>query len=125
MLIFNFMRKLCFGRGRNLRGEKWFIPAADFVRSQTSLKPVALTPEIVIQQATNEFAERWLDRSDVNPPFWSIAWPGGQALARYVLDNPEIVRGKRVMDFATGSGLVAIGPPQACCGCYSRPRSFT
>jgi predicted nicotinamide N-methyase len=42
------------------------------------------------------------------PPFWAFAWAGGQALARYVLDHPEIVRGRRTFDFASGSGLVAI-----------------
>ncbi len=47
------------------------------------------------------------------PPFWAFAWAGGQGLARYVLDNPETVRGKRVLDFATGSGLVAIAAAKA------------
>ena len=42
------------------------------------------------------------------PPFWAFAWAGGQALARYVLDNPALVQGKRALDFASGSGLVAI-----------------
>ena len=42
------------------------------------------------------------------PPFWAFAWAGGQALARYVLDNPGLVRGRRALDFASGSGLVAI-----------------
>ena len=42
------------------------------------------------------------------PPFWAFAWAGGQALARYVLDNPTLVRGKRVLDFACGSGLVGL-----------------
>ena len=47
------------------------------------------------------------------PPFWAFAWAGGQGLARYVLDNPDAVRGKRVLDFATGSGLVAIAAAKA------------
>ena len=42
------------------------------------------------------------------PPFWAFAWAGGQALARYLIDNPALVRGKRALDFASGSGLVAI-----------------
>jgi len=42
------------------------------------------------------------------PPFWAFAWAGGQALARYALDNSALVAGKRVLDFASGSGLVAI-----------------
>ena len=47
------------------------------------------------------------------PPFWAFAWAGGQGLARYVLDNPDAVSGKRVLDFATGSGLVAIAAAKA------------
>src|SRR5690606_34648747 len=47
------------------------------------------------------------------PPFWAFAWAGGQALARYILDNPPEVAGKRVVDFATGSGLVAIAAMKA------------
>lgn len=47
------------------------------------------------------------------PPFWAFAWAGGQALARYLLDHPEIVAGKRVIDFASGSGIVAIAAKKA------------
>ncbi len=47
------------------------------------------------------------------PPFWAFAWAGGQALARYVLDHPEVVQAKRVLDFASGSGLVAIAAAKA------------
>jgi predicted nicotinamide N-methyase len=47
-------------------------------------------------------------RSDEPPPFWAFVWAGGQALARYVLDHPETVAGKRVLDLATGSGIAAI-----------------
>jgi predicted nicotinamide N-methyase len=60
-----------------------------------------LTP---IWQAT----ESWLAERNVEPPFWAFAWPGGQALARYVLDNPERVAGRRVLDFAAGGGIAAI-----------------
>ena len=49
-----------------------------------------------------------LDEANLPPPFWAFAWAGGQALARYVLDHPEEVRGARVLDFASGSGLVGI-----------------
>src|SRR5258706_4703364 len=52
-------------------------------------------------------------RSDRPPPFWGFAWAGGQALARYVLDHPEIVRGRRVLDLACGSGLVAVAAAKA------------
>ncbi|MGN9910486.1 class I SAM-dependent methyltransferase [Phytohabitans sp. LJ34] len=47
------------------------------------------------------------------PPFWASAWLGGQALARYVLDNPSVVAGRRVLDLASGSGLVAIAAAMA------------
>ena len=47
------------------------------------------------------------------PPFWAFAWAGGQALARYLLDHPEIVAGKRVLDFASGSGIVGIAAMMA------------
>jgi len=55
-----------------------------------------------------EATEKDLAEANVAPPFWAFPWAGGQALARYVLDNPEIVYGKRVLDLASGSGLVAI-----------------
>jgi predicted nicotinamide N-methyase len=66
------------------------------IRSETQLEPVPLVPEIRLQ-----------------PPFWSAAWAGGRALARYLLDNPEAVRGRRVIDIASGSGLVAIAAAMA------------
>jgi predicted nicotinamide N-methyase len=84
----------------------------DFVRSQTAPTPVALVPEISLYQAT-ELTPLWhatsaqLDRYDASP-FWAFPWAGGQALARHLLDRPGLVRGRRVLDFATGSGLVGI-----------------
>ncbi len=55
-----------------------------------------------------EATEKDLAEANVAPPFWAFPWAGGQALARYILDHPELVRGKRVLDLASGSGLVAI-----------------
>jgi predicted nicotinamide N-methyase len=84
----------------------------DFVRRQTAPAPVALVPEISLYQAT-ELTPLWhatsaqLERYDASP-FWAFPWAGGQALARHLLDRPELVRGRRVLDFATGSGLVGI-----------------
>jgi predicted nicotinamide N-methyase len=77
---------------------------------------VPLVPEIRIQQASEpislwEDTERAIGVTD--PPFWAFAWAGGRALARYVLDHPEAVRGKRVIDLASGSGLVAIAAAKA------------
>src|SRR5688572_27958788 len=48
------------------------------------------------------------------PPYWAVAWPGGQALTRFLIDHPDWVRGKRVLDFAAGSGLSAIGASKVC-----------
>jgi predicted nicotinamide N-methyase len=55
-----------------------------------------------------EATEKDLARHNVSPPFWAFPWAGGQALARYILDHPATVRGKRVLDLASGSGLVGI-----------------
>lgn len=72
-----------------------------------------LVPEIALLCATEvtplwHATEAWLAERDVPPPFWAFAWAGGQALARFVLDAPEVVRGKRVLDVGAGGGLVAI-----------------
>ena len=81
------------------------------------LSPVPLTPEISLHLA--EPGRGLFDatggafHSERPPPFWSFAWAGGQALARYVLDHPDLVRGRRVTDLATGSGLVAIAAAKA------------
>ena len=58
---------------------------------------------------------RSCDEIGLPPPFWAFAWAGGQGLARYVLDHPETVAGKRVLDFATGSGLVGIAAANGRC----------
>lgn len=54
-----------------------------------------------------------LGRSNVPPPFWAFAWAGGQAIARYILDNPQTVSGSRVLDLGSGSGLGAIAAMKA------------
>ena len=75
-------------------------------------------PEIKLQLAT-EITPLWhltedrLKGGDLPPPYWAFAWPGGQGLARYILDNPDEVRGKRVMDFAAGCGIAAIAAAKA------------
>ncbi|NMO90629.1 methyltransferase [Actinomycetospora sp. TBRC 11914] len=55
----------------------------------------------------------WSQADEEAPPFWAFAWAGGQALARHVLDHPDVVRGRRVLDLATGSGIVAIAAARA------------
>ena len=89
-----------------------------FIRAHTRLLPVPHAPEITLHVA-EEATELWQKTEDelatigLPPPFWAFAWAGGQALARYILDHPEVVRGRRVLDFASGSGLVAIAAAKA------------
>lgn len=91
---------------------------AAFIRANTALLAPPLTPELRLHLATEivpiwKSTEEELAAQGVPPPFWAFAWAGGQALARYVLDNADLVRGKRVLDFATGSGIVAIAVMKA------------
>ena len=84
-----------------------------FIRANTRRRPVPLVPEISIFVADEavplwQKTEEELNEAGLPPPFWAFAWAGGQALARYVLDHAELVAGKRVLDLASGSGLVGI-----------------
>lgn len=72
-----------------------------------ALEPAPSVPEVLLHQA-DDLQGLWEATGAPAPPYWAFAWLGGQALARYVLDHPEQVRGKRVLDLATGSGLVAL-----------------
>ena len=92
--------------------------AETFIRENTRLRPVPHVPEISLYVADEavplwQKTEEQLGEMGLPPPFWAFAWAGGQALARYILDNPELVRGKRVLDIASGSGLVAIAAAKA------------
>lgn len=92
-----------------------------FVLEHTAPASPTLVPEIELRLATEvtplwAATQDWLDARGVEPPYWAFAWAGGQALARFVLDRPELVRGRRVVDFATGSGLVAIAAAYAGAG---------
>jgi predicted nicotinamide N-methyase len=87
--------------------------ARAFIRANTTLATAPHVPEIRLYLATEitpiwQATETWLAERNVEPPFWAFAWPGGQALARYILDNPALVAGKRVLDFAAGGGIAAI-----------------
>ena len=78
----------------------------------------ALCPEIRLHLARDlptllADQEQWLGRLGLPPPFWGVAWSGGQAIARYILDNPEFVRGLTVLDMGSGSGLCAIAAAKA------------
>lgn len=90
----------------------------DFIRSNTVVTRTPLLPEIALHLATEitplwEATEDSLKESNVPPPYWAFAWPGGQAVARLVLDRPELVAGKSVLDFAAGTGLVGIAAAMA------------
>ncbi|MFZ5792259.1 MAG: class I SAM-dependent methyltransferase [Pseudomonadota bacterium] len=97
------------------------MTAADpvaFIRRETAIASPPLVPEIRLHLATEitpiwQATEATLEREGLPPPYWAFAWPGGQALARTILDDPAIVAGKRVLDFAAGSGLVAIAAAKA------------
>lgn len=94
------------------------LDRAAFIRRNTRLSAVPHVPEIRLHMA-DDATELWgkteadLEASNLPPPFWAFAWAGGQALARYVLDHPDEVRGARVLDFAAGSGLVGIAAAMA------------
>lgn len=87
-------------------------PAA-FLAAHTRPSAPPLVPEIVLHLASEitpiwHATETWLEQQGLEPPFWAFAWPGGQALARYVLDHPGQIEGRRVLDFAAGGGIAAI-----------------
>ncbi|MEC9463550.1 MAG: methyltransferase [Pseudomonadota bacterium] len=89
-----------------------------FILENTSVLSPPHVPEIRLHLAS-EVHDLWLKTEEdleeigLPPPFWAFAWAGGQGLARYILDHPETVEGKRVLDFASGSGLVAIAAAKA------------
>jgi predicted nicotinamide N-methyase len=89
------------------------VTPEDFVRTHTTIARAALVPEIALHLATEitpiwQATEAWLAERNIEPPFWAFAWPGGQATARLLLDEPARVAGKRVLDFAAGCGIAAV-----------------
>jgi predicted nicotinamide N-methyase len=89
------------------------LDARRFILENTSIMSPPHVPEVRLHLA-DEAHDLWhrteeqLAKTGLPPPFWAFAWAGGQGLARHVLDNPGIVRGRKVMDFASGSGLIGI-----------------
>ncbi len=91
---------------------------ARFIAEHTVVAAAPLVPEIRLHLATEitpiwQASEDWLAEHELmsqagEPPFWAFAWPGGQAIARHVLDHPALVAGRRVLDFAAGGGIAAI-----------------
>ncbi|MGH6763393.1 MAG: class I SAM-dependent methyltransferase [Phyllobacterium sp.] len=92
--------------------------ARRFILANTALQSPPHVPEIKLYLA-DEAHELWLRTEDelatigLPPPFWAFAWAGGQGVARYVLDNTQLFRSRTVLDFASGSGLVAIAAAKA------------
>ena len=89
-----------------------------FILDNTRLQRPPHTPELSLYLADEitpiwRMTEEALAKIGLPPPFWAFAWAGGQALARYVLDHPDVVAGKRVVDFASGSGIVAVAAAKA------------
>jgi predicted nicotinamide N-methyase len=89
-----------------------------FIRANTVLEAPSMVPELRLHLAT-EITPIWrateadLEKMNVPPPYWAFCWPGGQAIARHIIDHPQLVRGKRVLDFAAGSGIGSLAAMQA------------
>ena len=91
---------------------------AQFIGEATAIATPPLLPEIRLHMATEitpiwQATEATLEQTGLGPPYWAFCWAGGQALARHVLDNPALVAGRDVLDFASGCGVVAIAAARA------------
>lgn len=89
-----------------------------FIVRNTALETPAMVPEFRLWLATEyvpiwQATEAWLEEQNVDPPYWAFCWPGGQAVARYLIDHPSLVDGKRVIDFAAGSGVSSMAAARA------------
>jgi predicted nicotinamide N-methyase len=89
-----------------------------FIRTHTAPDRPALVPELLLWLASEylpiwQATEDWLEKNNVDPPYWAFCWPGGQAMARYLLDNPRLVEGRTVIDFAAGGGVASIAAMKA------------
>lgn len=91
----------------------------NFIRAETNLRPVStFLPDLNLYVADEstplwQETEYFLGQTGLPPPFWAFAWAGGQALARFILDNPSRIKDKYILDFACGSGLVGIAAMKA------------
>ena len=105
-----------------LRGLLWWCDAvmreARFIQANAKLLTVPLVPEVRLYLAEESMpmwqkTEEELGQMNVPPPYWAFAWAGGQALARYLLDNAALVGGRTVLDLGAGSGLTSIAAMKA------------
>jgi predicted nicotinamide N-methyase len=91
---------------------------AEFIRANTALEAPSMVPEFKLHLATEitpiwQATEAILEQAGIDPPYWAFCWPGGQALARHVLDHPALVAGRNVLDFAAGSGVTSLAARRA------------
>jgi predicted nicotinamide N-methyase len=89
-----------------------------FIHHHTEIATAPLVPELRLHLATEitpiwQATETFLATHNIDPPFWAFAWPGGQALARHILDHPAIIAGRRILDFAAGGAIAAIAAARA------------
>jgi predicted nicotinamide N-methyase len=94
------------------------VDPENFIRKNTALETPVMVPEFKLWLATEyvpiwQATESWLEEQNVDPPYWAFCWPGGQAVARFLLDNPRRVLGKKVIDFAAGSGVSSMAAARA------------
>jgi predicted nicotinamide N-methyase len=92
--------------------------AREFIVANTKLLRVPLVPEIALHLAEESLpiwqkTEEELAANNIPPPYWAFAWAGGQALARYILDQPQLLAGRHVLDLGAGSGLAGIAAAKA------------
>lgn len=105
------------GSGSGTGPNQGVSPAA-FVAANTILQQPSHVPELLLHLADEalplwQLTEDELDQSGLPPPFWAFAWAGGQALARHILDNPDLVAGRSVLDVGAGGGIAAIAAAKA------------
>jgi predicted nicotinamide N-methyase len=103
---------VCSGAHAKPKSSIWEIAMHELIQSVTQSRRPVLLPEIELQLVTP--ASPWwtltpeaMQAMGIPDPYWAFVWPGGQALARHLLDHPEIVRGRPVIDFGAGSGVLA------------------
>ena len=100
--------------------DRYLNPVERFICANTTLSAPVLVPELKLWLATEaqklliwQQTDQWLGKRNELPPYWAFCWPGGEAVARYVLDHPATVAGRRVIDLGSGGGVVAVAAARA------------